>query len=90
MKCYIISFEVATQTTRNALKEHIKAYSSNYCPINEQCWAILSDHSAVQVRDYLTQFISQTDRLFVVRSGTEAAWRNAYGGKHSDWLKKYL
>ena len=88
-RCYIITFEIADPTTRTALTERLKAYGS-FCPIHEHCWAILTDQSAAQIRDFLTSLLGPTDRLFVIRSGTEAAWLRSYGESHNEWLKKYL
>lgn len=86
--CYIVSFD-ASPLTRPKLIERLKAYGS-FCPITEHTWAVLTDQSAPQVRDYLMEALSSADRLFVVRSGTEAGWRNSFGEKHDEWLKKYL
>jgi len=86
---YIVAFETASQTTRAALKEKLKSYGT-YCPINEYCWAVVTDQNAVQIRDYLLSTLAPTDRLFVIRSGTEAAWHNAYGDKNNAWLKQRL
>lgn len=89
MACYVVTFEVNNVLKRNALKEGLKSYGS-YCPIHDNAWAIITPNTAAQIRDHLTPFIDPTDRLFVVRSGSEAAWSNAYGEQHSDWLKKNL
>jgi hypothetical protein len=48
----------------------------------------VTDRNAVQVHDHLRQFIDADDRLFVVRSGGEAAWSNAIC--KDEWLKEYL
>jgi hypothetical protein len=74
---------------RQRFIEQLKAYNY-YCPINSTCWAILSEHGAAQVREFLSKVLGPADRLFVVRSGTEAAWRNSQGENHDAWLRKYL
>jgi len=89
MACYIVTFEVADAARKAALKERLKAYGT-FCPINANCWAIVTDRSAAQIRDDLMVTIPTTDKIFVVKSGVEAAWRNAYGQKNSDWLKEHL
>jgi hypothetical protein len=89
MSCYIVTFEVAQQSDRAALTERLKAYGT-YCPINENCWAIVSAATAAQVRDHLMTAIPATDKIFVIRSGVEAAWRNAYGEQNDKWLKEHL
>ncbi len=89
MTCYIVSFQVASTETRNRLREELKTYPG-YCPINNTCWAITTDKKASEVRDHLTTTLKRGDRIFVVRSGTEAAWRNAISEGHTAWLKKNL
>ncbi|OGX44439.1 MAG: hypothetical protein A3H41_02340 [Omnitrophica WOR_2 bacterium RIFCSPLOWO2_02_FULL_45_28] len=89
MACYIVTFEVKDPAKLTSLIEGLKSYGS-YCPVNASTWAIITSNTAVQIRDHLMSLIDINDRLFVVRSGAEAAWRNAYGQVHTDWLKKYL
>ena len=89
MACYIVSFEVSDPAKLNSLKEGLKSYGA-YCPVNQGCWAILSPKTHLEIRDHLSKLIDSTDRLFVVRSGTAAAWWNAYGPENSEWLKKNL
>ncbi|WP_152541553.1 CRISPR-associated protein Cas2 [Xanthomonas arboricola] len=89
MNCYIVTFQAAQRTTRDALRERMKAYDA-YCPINATCWALMSDKKAVEIRDDLKAALAKGDRIFIIRSGTEAAWKNAISQKHSDWLKKNL
>jgi len=89
MACYIVTFEVESPANKTALKERLKGYGT-YCPINANCWAIVTDQSAAQVRDHLMAVIPATDKIFVIKSGVEAAWRNVYGQKNTDWLKEHL
>ena len=89
MTCYIVTFEVKDSAKLTLLKEGLKSYGS-HCPINASTWAIITENTAAQIRDHLMSLIDLNDRLFVVRSGAEAAWRNAYGQAHTDWLKRYL
>ena len=89
MTCYIATFEVANVQDKNALIERLKSYGT-YCPINDNCWAIVTEQTAAQVRDNLMAVIKTTDKIFVIKSGVEAAWRNVYGEKNSDWLKGKL
>jgi hypothetical protein len=50
----------------------------------------MSDKKAAEIRDDLKVALGNGDRIFVIRSGTEAAWLNAISQKHSDWLQKNL
>ena len=89
MTCYIVTFEVANPDQKRQLKERLKAYGT-FCPINDNCWAIVTNEKASQIRDNLMELIPASDKIFVIKSGVEAAWRNVYGQKHSDWLKEKL
>jgi hypothetical protein len=89
MTCYIVTFEVKREETRTKVRGLLKTFSG-YCPINRTCWAILADGKASDIRDAITDVLESGDRVFVIRSGTEAAWRNAYGEKNNAWLKKNL
>ena len=89
MSCYIATFEVASAQDKAQLKERLKAYGI-YCPINDNCWAIVTDQTAAQIRDNLMVAIKTTDKIFVIKSGVEAAWRNVYGDKNTAWLKERL
>ena len=89
MKCYIVTLEAADAAVRQKVREKLKTYGG-YCPVHQYCWAIMSDQGATQIRDSLAMLLSPEDRLFVLRSGTEAAWWNSYGEAHNKWLKQNL
>jgi hypothetical protein len=89
MACYIVSFETNSNVTSNNVKEKLKTYGT-YCPITDNCWAIVTSNSAAQIRDLIIPVLGSQDRIFVIRSGSEAAWRNTYGTKNSEWLKENL
>lgn len=88
MKCYIISYDLL-QPGRNydALYEAIKKHSK-WARINESVWAVVTNKTAVQIRDNLGQYLDSNDRIFVVKSGVEAAWRNSRC--KNEWLKENL
>ncbi len=88
MACYIISYDLR-KPGRNyeALYKAIKAYGT-WGHINESLWAVVTQQTAVQIRDNLVQHLDSDDRLFVVKSGTEAAWRNTIC--KNEWLKEHL
>jgi hypothetical protein len=90
MATFIISFEILATDRDNQFKERLKKYGS-YCPINNTCWAIVSNNSANQILEELeTHVNSLTDKLFISKVGSEASWRNTYGPAWDDWLKKNL
>ena len=90
MTTYIVTFEVNDTSRKSALKEKMRKHYSAVCPIHSNCWAIVSDDTPNQVREYLDEDLIPADRIFVIRTGTHAAWRNTYEEKNSEWLKERL
>lgn len=88
MTCYIVAFESIPNSDREKIRECIQTFGA-YCPINATCWAIVTDSLPRAVVDKIIA-VSPTSRVFVVRSGTAAAWRNAFSDAHTNWLKKNL
>jgi hypothetical protein len=88
MTCYVVTFEPIGEGARTAIRQQLKTLP-RYCPIHAFCWAVMCDMTAVQLRDSLIQ-ASPESKFFVVRSGTEAAWTEAYGPKNTEWLKANL
>lgn len=88
MKCYIITYDLRSPGRNyDGLYEGIKSYGT-WGKLTQSTWAIVTTETAVQVRDYLSKYIDSNDRIFVVKSGKEAAWKNVRAG--SEWLKKHL
>lgn len=88
MICYIISYDLLVPgRSYEPLYGAIKGYKK-WAKINESVWAVVTDKTAVQIRDHLTSFLDGNDRLFVVKSGTEAAWLNSIC--KNEWLKENL
>jgi hypothetical protein len=85
----LVVFELKGDVGRPALVTALKTYPG-YCPITEHAWAILSDKTPKETLDHLQQSVPAPSRLFVVRSGTAAAWTNSFGTLNDAWLKKNL
>ena len=89
MATFIITFDVDDPARLLALKKRMQAYNG-YCPIHKNCWAIVSKQTPAEIRDDLSRALSLDDRVFIIRSGVQAAWRNPYSNKNSEWLKERL
>lgn len=88
MATYIISYDLRKPGQNyEQLYDAIKSYGT-WAKINESLWAIVSTSSAVQIRNSLMAHIDSNDRIFVIKSGVEAAWRNSMC--NADWLKEHL
>lgn len=88
-RSYIVVFEPKSDEIRQRVKVALKSFGS-YCPIDSNCWAVFTDKTSVEIRDIVAAALDPKDKLFVIRSGTEAAWRNPFDNSNSEWLKKYL
>ena len=87
MACYIISYDLRKSKDYKSLYKAIKSYSG-WAQITESTWAVVTAKSAVEVRNHLSSVMDNDDRLFVVKSGVEAAWRNSRC--KNEWLKENL
>ena len=75
MTCYVISYDLVKKRDYEGLYKAIKAYGT-YAHITESTWAIVTTDEAKQIRDNLQKHIDSDDRIFIIKSGKEAAWRN--------------
>ena len=88
MQTYIISYDMAWGGDYDALHEAIQNYGA-WAHITDSTWAVLTEYSAEVIRDHLSAYLPDGSRLFVVRSGDEAAWQ--YLNCASDeWLEAIL
>ena len=87
MSCYIISYDLRKERDYPSLYEAIKSYGT-WARITDSTWAIVTNKSAVKIRDHLLETIDEDDRLFVVKSGAEAAWHEVRC--RNEWLKQRL
>lgn len=90
MNTYIVTFEVNDSVRLNKIKKYLREKSNGICPIHSNATAIRSEKKASEIRDEIIQMTTAEDRIFVIRSGTEAAWKNSYGKDNNEWLKKHL
>ncbi len=86
METYIISYDMAWGGDYNALHEAIQSYGA-WARITDSTWAVLTEYSAQMIRDHLSEYLPDGSRLFVVRSGDEAAWQYV---NSSEWLEGIL
>lgn len=71
----------------NKLYNAIKEYGV-WAKITESSWAIVTESTATEIRDNLVSYLDNNDRLFVIKSGHNSAWRNVIAS--SEWFKKHL
>ncbi|MFT3796538.1 hypothetical protein [Flavobacterium sp.] len=86
-KCYIVVYDVSDDGDYDELYKSLKSYSG-WAKITESSWAIVTEKKASDLRNELEKFIGSTGRIFIVKSGVEAAWRRAKAS--NEWFKKNL
>jgi hypothetical protein len=94
MATYIISYDLNTEgpgysAANKKLTDRIKELFPTFWHNLDSTWIVVTELTAVQIRDDLKRYIDKNDELLVVKSGGEGAW---IGIKKtgSDWLKKHL
>jgi hypothetical protein len=85
-RCYVISYDVAEGGDYKVI-EAIKEYGT-WAHVTQSTWAVVTDERPKAIRDNLIKLMPDGSRLFVIRSGSFAAWRNVMC--RNEWLKKYL
>ncbi len=87
MNCYIISYDLRFGGNYTSIHNAIKAYGT-WAKITESTWAVVTNQSSEQVRDNLLGYMDNNDRLFVIKSGGEAAWMRV--NCNYEWLQKHI
>lgn len=87
MACFIISYDLPAGSDYETLISAIKAYGT-WAHITKSTWAIVTEADANTIRDELDELVPDGSRIFVVKSGVRAAWRNVMCS--SVWLKRNL
>lgn len=88
MPSYIVTYEL--KQPRREYVDFINAIKSyeDWAQILDSTWAIVTDASAVEVRDHLWDLVDPDDGLFVIESGRDAAWQDVRC--ENQWLTDHL
>lgn len=86
--CYIVSYDLC-QPNRNYqdLYAALKSFPI-WGRLTESTWAIVTDKTHAEIRDFLMKYIDNNDRLFVILSGKSAAWTKVLAP--NEWVKNNL
>lgn len=88
MAAYLVIYDlIAPGRDYKVIHEKIKEYKIWARP-TESTWIIVTEKSASEIYDHLIRYIDVNDRLFIVRSGVEAAWYNVRC--KDTWLQNHL
>lgn len=86
--CYIISYDLCQPGRDYEKLYQILRSFPNWGRLTESTWAVVSDKTAVAIRDMLNQYIDSNDRLIVILSGQSAAWTHLLA--QNAWLMENL
>lgn len=86
-KTYIVIYDISGDGDYEGIYEKLKSFSG-WAKITESAWAIVTSRKAKEIRNELKPFVGSNGRLFVVKSGVEAAWSNVKAS--NEWFKKNL
>lgn len=88
--CYDLNKEGAAYSAANKrLTDAIKALFSAWWHHLDSTWIVLSDMTAVQIRDALKRHIDDDDELLIVASSGVGAWAG-FNPNGASWLQANL
>ena len=94
---YLVVYDVNTEQVPLGVRTADEVYQSLYDAIKSygtwahltySCWVIVSDRTAVEIRDSLRSVMRTSDRLAVVQTAHIAAWSNVLC--NNEWLQSNL
>ena len=86
---YLISYDLNDAETNeyNQLFDYIQSFST-WAHITKSLWAVKTDKTVVEIRDAIKDIVPAESRIFVIKSGGVAAWKNVFC--RNTWLKENL
>ncbi len=82
--CFIVAYDLCQpDKDYNLLYSALKSFT-NWGKLTESTWAVISELTTVEIRDYLMRYIDSNDRLIVIKGGKSAAWNKMLAD--NQWL----
>ena len=87
MNAYVIAFDITTKVGTSVSVAKVRAAVDSLImgfpyqeQVTESCWCVASFKTATQIRDaFVAVMRADYDRVFVLQSAGNAAWRNVLG-----------
>lgn len=91
MAIYMIGYDLHPSKDENYdnLYAALEAIGAGYWDCLESTWLVVTERTAIQIRDELKQHLKPHDRLLVMRYGAGAAWQG-FSGDCQTWLEDKL
>lgn len=85
---YIIAYDLCKPgRDYNSLYNSLRSFRI-WGKLTESVWCVVTEWDSVKIRDFLTSCLDVNDRLIVIKSGGEAAWKNMKAS--NDWIKQNI
>jgi hypothetical protein len=89
MTTYLVGYDLGNPgRDYDGLSKYLKSFGAWWHNL-DSTWLIVTDASAVEVRDGAGEYLDSSDKLLVARVTAPGAWRGI-GESGSEWLQKYL
>ena len=91
MAIYMITYDLHPPKGENyeRLFTALEAVGIGYWDCLDSTWLVITEKTAIEIRDELKQYLTDGDRLLVVRCGQGAAWLGFKDDCHT-WLEDKL
>ncbi len=91
MAIYMIGYDLQESqvTGYDSLFAALEKIGSGYWDCLEATWLVMTERTAVEIRDELKQHLKDGDRLIVMRYAGDAAWVG-FDGECRTWLEDKL
>lgn len=91
MAIYMIGYDLRSATGENydEFFATLEAMGSGYWDCLDATWLVITDKTAVQIRDELKPYLGDDDRILVMRYGEGAAWLG-FKDQCQTWLEDKL
>lgn len=86
--CYLVSYDLCQpHCDYHELYNALHSFPV-WGRLTESLWAVISEHSSSEIRNFLGRCIDSDDRLIVIQSGKSAAWTKVLA--NNEWVKENL
>ena len=91
MALYMIGYDLhrSNEDSHDRLYEALEVIGTGYWDCLDSTWLIITDRTAVEIRDTLKQYLGNNDRLLVLRYGEGGAWLG-FRDECETWLEDNL
>lgn len=83
MTSYLVCYELVNNTHESYVIDKLKSFGV-WGRVIGNTWIIKSERNFVEIRDELAKYMESNDRLLVIKTESQAAWKNILCS--NEWL----